>query len=183
MSSWWNAAILLTLARLAAIPFVVAAILSGRRIQALAIFCAAAATDLLDGALARRYHLATELGAKLDPVADKLFLSAVFLALAATGTVPWWLVWVVFSRDFVLLAGSLIAMRFLRLRRFPPSLAGKASTFLQITYTFSAMLHHAAPEAGIGLWTAALAWPVAALTVASGLHYLWRGLAQSPIRG
>ena len=92
----------------------------------------AALTDILDGAVARRFRLATPAGAWLDPVADKCLLSGVFLALAAAGTVPWWLVGIVFGRDFYILAGAATVMLLTPVRKFPPSIWGKVSTLVQI---------------------------------------------------
>jgi len=105
MPRWINAANLLTILRLVLVPFVVSAILDGRHFLALALFAGAAVTDLLDGAVARRFRLATPVGAWLDPVVDKCLLSGVFLALACAGTVPWWLVFLIFGRDLYILAG------------------------------------------------------------------------------
>src|SRR6202171_5631765 len=79
---WLNIANLLTLARLAAVPFAVRAILTNQHGRALAIVLAAALTDTVDGALARRFGMATSVGAYLDPIVDKLFLSAVYICLA-----------------------------------------------------------------------------------------------------
>src|SRR5690242_12461804 len=103
MRSWLNLPTFFTLLRLALVPFVLEAILFGRHFLALALFAAAAVTDILDGFAARRLHLATEAGAYLDPVADKCLLSGVFLALAAAAIVPWWFVGVIFARDLYLL--------------------------------------------------------------------------------
>ena len=82
-----NAANLLTILRLALVPFVIVAILDGHHFLALALFTGAGITDILDGAVARRFHLATTAGAWLDPLADKCLLSGAFLALAGAGEV------------------------------------------------------------------------------------------------
>lgn len=180
MPSWINLANLFTLIRLSAIPFLVSAILQGRSLPALWIFMGAAATDSIDGTLARHFGMATRVGAYLDPIADKLFLISLYLSLAAIGDVPWWLVVVIFARDFVLLLSCAIALFFTRLRRFPPSLWGKASTFLQIVYVFTVLARNAITgpsnvETALVQSAAALIWPVAALAVFSGVHYIWRG--------
>jgi len=120
MTRWINAANLLTLLRLVLVPFVILAILEGHHTLALALFAGAALTDVLDGAVARRFGLATPAGAWLDPVADKCLLSGVFLALAGAGTVPWWLVAIIFGRDFYLLAGAATVMLLTPIRKFPP---------------------------------------------------------------
>jgi cardiolipin synthase len=150
-------------------------ILSGRPGATLVIFSAAALSDALDGVVARRLGLQSEFGAKLDPIADKVFLSAAFLSLGATGAVPAWLVIVVFCRDLALLAGAAAAMRFLRIERFPPSIWGKGSTLLQVLYVLVVLL-------GGATLGAALAPVVALVTIASGIHYFWRGWTESTPR-
>ena len=169
MTRWLNAANLLTLLRLVLVPFVILAILDGRHILALALFAGAALTDVLDGAVARRFHLATPAGAWLDPVADKCLLSGVFLALAAAGTAPWWLVGIIFGRDFYMLAGAATVMSLTPVRKFPPSIWGKVSTFVQIVTAVAWM------SGNVGAARAML-WPCAALTIWSGIHYTWRTL-------
>jgi len=142
----------------------------------LAIVLIAGLTDIIDGTLARRFGMATSIGAYLDPITDKIFLSAVYIALAMISSVPWWLVIEIFLRDFLILAGSGAAILFLRMRHFPPSVWGKASTFLQIFCALVIMIGNAAPGSVASRWGGALIWPVAVLTAFSGLHYLWRGL-------
>lgn len=173
---WLNIANLLTLARLAAVPFAVRAILSSHHGKALAIVLAAGLSDTVDGALARRFGMTTSVGAYFDPIVDKVFLSAVYISLAMISSVPWWLVVEIFARDFLILASCGAAILFLRVRRFPPSLWGKASTFLQILCALIVMIGNAAPHSSAARWSGVLIWPVAALTGFSGVHYLWRGL-------
>jgi len=176
MRRWLNLANGFTVLRLALVPFVIGAILDGRSVTALELFGVAAATDALDGAAARRLHQATQAGAYLDPAADKCLLSGVFLALAATHTVPWWFVALVFGRDLYILMAVGMMMAFTRIRKFPPSRWGKASTFGQIA---TATLWMARNLPGVtsldGLATAAL-WVSAGLTLWSGVHYTWRGV-------
>jgi cardiolipin synthase len=164
-----NAANLLTSLRLVLVPFVILAILDGRHPLALALFAGAAFTDVLDGAVARRFGLSTPVGAWLDPIADKCLLSGAFLALAGAGTVPWWLVGIVFGRDFYILAGVAIVMLLTPVRKFPPSIWGKASTFVQVL-TAAAWMSGNMGQAGVMLW------PCAAFTIWSGIHYTWRTL-------
>jgi cardiolipin synthase (CMP-forming) len=162
-----NAANLLTLLRLVLVPFVIFAILDGRHTLALALFAGAALTDLLDGAVARRFRLATPAGAWLDPVADKCLLSGAFLALAGAGMMPWWLVGIVFGRDLYILAGAASVMLLASVRKFPPSIWGKVSTFVQILTVVVSM-------AGYVGAARVMLWPCAAFTIWSGIHYTWR---------
>jgi len=172
---WINVANLFTLARLAAVPFAVHAILIGQHGRALVIVLAAGLSDTVDGAIARRFGMITSVGAYLDPIVDKLFLGAVYISLAMIGSVPWWLVVEIFTRDFLILVFSGLAIVFLHMRRFPPSIWGKASTFLQILCALLIMIGNAFPHTAAARWSGVLIWPVAILTGFSGVHYLWRG--------
>ena len=169
MPRWLNAANLLTFLRFVLVPFVILAILDGRHTLAPALFAVAALTDVLDGAVARRLRLATPAGAWLDPVADKCLISGVFLALAAAGAAPWWLVAIVFGRDFYILAGVAIVMLLTPVRKFPPSIWGKASTFVQVLTVVAWMAGNVGPAR-------VMLWPCAAFTIWSGIHYTWRTL-------
>ena len=164
-----NAANLLTLLRLVLVPFVILAILDGRHTLALALFAGAAFTDVLDGAVARRFHLATQAGAWLDPVADKCLLSGAFLALAGAGAVPWWLVFIIFGRDLYILAGVAIVMWLTPIRKFPPSICGKVCTMIQ-GVTAAAWMAGNVGGARVMLWLCA------GFTIWSGIHYTWRTL-------
>jgi CDP-diacylglycerol--glycerol-3-phosphate 3-phosphatidyltransferase len=93
----------LTLLRIFLVPFLVVVLLTkfdGREIVALAIFLTATATDFFDGWLARRRREITTLGTLLDPIADKLLISAAFISLVELGLVPAWMVVVVVGREF-----------------------------------------------------------------------------------
>lgn len=166
---------LLTLARLALAPFIFWAITTGRHRPALILFLAAAITDTLDGVLARRFGQATASGAYLDPIADKVLLSGVFVSLAASGSVPWALVLIILGRDLLLLLLSGIALLFTAYRQFRPTVWGKASTFVQIACAVAWMTQNAVNSAALHAIAQAFVWPTAALTIWSGLHYSWRG--------
>ena len=163
-----NLANLLTLLRMAATPFVIRAILDGRHLLALVLFAAAASTDYLDGVAARRLSLATRMGAYLDPIADKCLLSGVFLALGLAGLVPWWLVALIFGRDLYILAGVAVLFALTSVRKFPPSVWGKASTFVQIVTAVICLAQKPVFPA--------LLWPCAAFTLWSGIHYTVRSI-------
>jgi cardiolipin synthase len=166
---------LLTMARLLLAPFIFAAVVNGRHALALALFACAALTDGLDGLLARRFGQITPVGAYLDPIADKVLLSGVYLSLALAGSVPWWLVMVIFGRDLFLLASSGIVLLFTGYRQFRPSVWGKASTFAQIVCAIAWMTQNVVNSPPVRALAEALLWPTAALTVWSALHYSWRG--------
>lgn len=165
----------LTVCRLLLVPFVISAILAAHHAVAMALFAVAALTDLLDGAVARRFRLTSRTGAYLDPIADKFLLSGVFLALAAAGLAPWWLVALILGRDLYILLGAASFLWFTRLRKFSPSGWGKASTFVQIVTVVVWMARNMLEVPVLNLLSALVIWPCAALTIWSGVHYTWRG--------
>src|ERR1700761_992650 len=123
---------LLTLARLFIIPFLVLAILDKHHVTAFALFVLAGISDGLDGLFARWLKQQTVLGLYLDPIADKLLLSTLFLVLTHMGRVPQYVMVFVFSRDLgILLIASLLFFTN-TLRNFPPSILGKINTCVQI---------------------------------------------------
>ena len=166
---------LITLVRLAMTPFVIQAILRADYGVALALFIGAGVTDLLDGAAARRLKASSRSGAYLDPVADKLLLSGVYLALVWGGTVPWWFVALLLGRDLFILAGSAILMMVKKFRDFPPSVWGKACTFSQILAASAWMVRNWTPSPAMDAAATALLWISAAVTVWSGIDYAHRG--------
>ena len=175
-ATWLTLPNLFTLARLLLAPVIVYAILNRRAFAALCVFAVAAATDLIDGYLARHFGASTAAGAFLDPIADKLLLTGVYLALALAGSVPWWLVGVIFARDLLILAASAIALLATKLRAFPPSRWGKASTFFQILTAVCFLGRDALKWPLLAPLCAVVIWPTLALTVWSGIHYGWRGV-------
>jgi cardiolipin synthase (CMP-forming) len=161
-----------TLIRLLLTPFIAASILSGSYARAIVLFFLAGVSDAIDGFLARRLHASTAAGAYFDPIADKILLSVIYISLGAAGAIPWWMVGVVFARDILILLMAAYALLFTRYRSFPPSLAGKISTFLQI----SAALVVMGARAGLRLPVQLVLWLMLAGTVLSGFYYAWRGV-------
>lgn len=104
----FNLANALTAIRLVLAPVFLVLYVEGDRLRALAAFAAAAATDLLDGLVARALHQHTRIGALLDPAADKLLAACALVALAATGRLPTWLPVLVISRDLAQVAGAIL---------------------------------------------------------------------------
>src|SRR5271155_6192268 len=130
----------LTLLRLFSIP-VFLGLLGYRHYRAaLWVFGFAAITDSLDGTVARWFDSKTELGAFLDPFADKLLLVSSFVVLTIEGIFPAWLLIVIVIRDVVVVFGYLM-LTFLTAERMPvrPSYFGKACTFLQLACVVGAL--------------------------------------------
>jgi cardiolipin synthase (CMP-forming) len=163
---------LFTFARLVLAPFIVSDILHAHYARAIILLFAAGFTDVIDGYLARHLKSATPAGAYFDPIADKILLSAIYIALGFAGAMPWWMVAVVFGRDALILAMAAYGLLFTRLRKFPPSVWGKVSTFLQIGAALVVM----GARAGIPTPVTLALFLMVLGTVFSGLHYMWRAL-------
>jgi cardiolipin synthase len=176
MARWLNLPNFFTVLRLVLTPVVIVDIVQGRHVAALAWFGIAAFTDILDGAAARRFKVATAAGAYLDPIADKCLLSGVFLALAIGGIVPVWLVGIVFARDILILMGVGTVLLLTSERRFPPSVWGKLSTFVQILTVVTWMGRNAFETPVLDSIASLMIWPCVGFTVWSGLDYTWRGV-------
>lgn len=173
---WLTFPNLFTGLRIVLAPFAVWAIAERQYLPALALFAVAAVTDGLDGWLARRLGCVSRAGAYLDPIADKLLLSAVYLALGFTRLAPWWLVGLVFGRDLLILAVAGVALAAGARRDFPPSLWGKISTLLQIVAATLLLSGAGMPGGFLESAAQVSVWLAAAATIWSGLHYLWRAL-------
>jgi cardiolipin synthase len=165
---------LLTLTRLFLVPVFLAMVSKHRFTYALYVFCAAGLTDSLDGTIARWFDCRTEIGALLDPFADKLLLLSAFVGLTVEDIIPGWLLGVVITRDVVIVFGYLLLI-FSTNERIParPSYLGKAATCFQLAAVIGAL-------AGIGRnWPQlfyGLLYATIAVTALSGMHYAYQGL-------
>ena len=164
----------LTLLRLLFIPFIVITILDEHYGWALGLFVLAGFSDLLDGILARALKQKTALGMLLDPIADKLLLSTLFLVLSLAHEIPWKVTVLVFSRDLcILLTGALVWVT-TSIRDFPPSFFGKANTTAQILAVFFVLLDKVAPTNFVMFGKQVSLWATVVLTVLSAVHYVFR---------
>ncbi len=166
----WNVANVLTLARIVLVPVFVAFLLAGGtawRLAALATFCVASLTDLLDGRLARSRGLVTDFGKIADPVADKALTGAALICLSALGELPWWVTGVIMFREI-----GVTALRFWVIRRgvIAASRGGKAKTLLQMIAICLYILPSSLSPPGIirGLLMAA----AVVVTVVTGIDYV-----------
>ena len=183
--SWFNIPNLLSVVRAALTPLAVSTILRYDYEQALGVFVVAGITDALDGHLARKYDWRTSAGAWLDPIADKVLLVAVYVALGIVSGVPRWLAAMVVGRDVLILLASAAIMLASGRRRFPPSVWGKISTTLQMATAVAVIAAGVVSPSQFQRLVAALVWTTAAATAWSGLHYGWLGLRmlRDPIDG
>ena len=164
---------LLTLARICLAPFLVAAIVEDRYLLGFLLFVAAGLTDAFDGALARILKQRTMFGQYLDPVADKLLLSTLFVALTQKGLIPARVTILVFGRDLAILVVAAILYAAAGRREFRPSLFGKANTVAQVTAVAVVLLHQIEAAPWVVMLRSVALEATIALTVASGLHYAW----------
>lgn len=162
----------LTMLRMLVLPFILIAMIYRQHGLALTLFLAAVATDIIDGTIARRFGQKTQLGAYLDPLADKLLLSSAFIAQALIGTIPWWLTILVLSRDVVILATLVVVILATTIRDFPPSSFGKLNTIVQATTVSVVILNNFNPMAWAAAGVEILVWAVAATTLVSSADYI-----------
>ena len=132
-ASMFNIPNILTLARILAVPLFLSLLVEGENNAALTIFLAAGVTDAVDGMIARMWNMRTELGAHMDPLADKLLVVSSFIALGIMGMVPRPLMIVVITRDVVILGGFLLTAAVVgKSMEMKPSISGKLTTFTQL---------------------------------------------------
>jgi cardiolipin synthase len=162
----------LTLLRMIFVPFIVIHLVDGHYLWALVVFVIAGFSDGLDGLLARTLHQQTLLGQYLDPIADKLLLSTMFLVLSILHKIPWKFTVLVFSRDISILAASAVLFAIAGLRDFRPSIFGKANTFSQIAAVFFVLLHEVRPVAWIWIAEKTFLRATFIFTIVSALHYV-----------
>jgi cardiolipin synthase len=165
---------LLTMLRLLFIPFTVIAMLDNHYGWALAIFIFAGISDGLDGLLARLLKQKTVLGLYLDPIADKLLLSTMFLVLATMHKIRWSVTVLVFSRDIIIVIICTLLYVTGVMRIFKPSWWGKANTVAQIVTVPLVLLREIYKEPWIGTAKQVGIWATVILTIFSGVHYLLR---------
>jgi cardiolipin synthase (CMP-forming) len=164
---------LLTIGRICLAPFLVSAVLEGKFLLGFVLFVAAGATDALDGALARVLQQRTVLGQYLDPVADKLLLSTLFLVLTHMNLIPVRVTALVFGRDLGILVVAAILYAAVGRREFKPSVFSKANTLAQVI-AVAAVLLYQSDRATWVIWLRTIALDATVvLTIASGLHYAW----------
>jgi len=125
---------LISLARLLMAPLAVNMILSQRFVAAFAIFLVAGVSDGIDGYLAKRFRLTSELGAHLDPLADKVLLDAIYVTLAAISQLPTWLAILIVSRDLLILGAVAVSWRLGKPIAIRPALLSKVNTAVQIAF-------------------------------------------------
>jgi cardiolipin synthase len=173
----------LTILRVIAIPGFIVALVYEYTGVALAIFLGCGLTDGLDGFIARTFHQRTEIGAFLDPLADKLLLISSFITLAVLELpykIPFWLIVTAISRDIIISVGVTALFMLGKKLQIAPTWLGKFTTFCQVTliivvlfYNYTATRY---PELFLPQIISPLCWITFAISVASGLGYVYQGI-------
>ncbi len=172
---------LITLARLFSVPLAIWLVLSNAMMAAFWLFVAAGLSDAVDGYIAKHLNQRSELGALLDPIADKTLLVSLCITLGLSGRLPTWLVILVVFRDVLIVGGYLLAMAVSQPIRTRPLVISKINTALQI-----ALVAVVLGRLGLGVddhhLTDVLIYAVGLTTVLSGAGYVvrwWRGVADA----
>lgn len=125
---------LITLARILAVPVVVWAIAANQMLLAFVLFLAAGLSDAVDGFLAKRFDMKSEIGAYLDPLADKVLIVSIYVTLGISGAVPRWLVILVVSRDLMIVGAVMLSWLVGHPVSVRPLLVSKLNTVAQILF-------------------------------------------------
>jgi cardiolipin synthase len=162
----------LTLLRMIFLPFIIINLLNRHYHWALLLFVLAGLSDGLDGLLARTLKQQTVLGQYLDPIADKLLMSTMFLILSILHKIPWKYTVVVFSRDISILAVGAVLYAIAGLRDFRPSIFGKANTLAQVCAVFFVLLWEVERLRWVWITRVVFLRAVFFFTIISALHYV-----------
>ena len=162
---------LISVLRLLLVPVIVTLIISGDDLAAFWVFVLAGLSDAADGIIARRFGLFSELGAYLDPIADKALLVTIYLSLGLTGALPAWLVILVISRDILIVGAVILSWVMGKTLEMHPLMVSKINTTAQITLA-AMVLAEAGLELSIGGVRPVLVYVVAGFTAISTAAYL-----------
>lgn len=171
-SQFWTAPNQLTLLRLIFIPFVIICVLDANWRWALVLIIAAGLSDGLDGLLARVLNQRTMLGQYLDPIADKMLLSSLFLVLSFVKKIPWKYTVAVFGRDALIVATCVVLYAAVGFRDFRPSIFGKINTVCQIAAVFFVILGQVVQVEWVGSLQKFFLYATFVFTTISGVHYV-----------
>ncbi|MFN0116753.1 MAG: CDP-alcohol phosphatidyltransferase family protein [Elusimicrobiota bacterium] len=157
----------ITILRILLIPFIVIGLLKGHPIRILPLIGFSMLTDFIDGVVARKRGERTKLGAFLDPMADKLFLSALFITLVFLGKMEVWVFVMAFSRDLLIVLGWLIIFILTGSSEIEPRILGKIATAVQMTSAILFLFDITDPARSVLLWSMVIT------TAASTIDYLF----------
>jgi cardiolipin synthase (CMP-forming) len=176
----WTYANQLTLLRMVFVPCFVLLLIYGHPKSATVIFLLAGLTDGLDGLLARKLQQKTMLGSYLDPMADKLLLTAAFITLTVPAMplplhIPVWLTVLTITRDVLIAVSALVIHLQTGHTKFPPSVLGKCTTAVQLLIVGVCLLGNFEERIASAVFPY-VKYATLAFTLASGLHYAYRSI-------
>ncbi len=161
----------ISLIRICLVPLVVWLIVTNHMQFAFYIFALAGLSDAVDGFIAKRFGMKTELGAYLDPIADKLLLVSIYVTLGVLGEIPSWLVILIVSRDILIILGFLLSWMMNHPLKVDPALISKINTFIQIVLA-AVVLGDMGFDLGLANLRNGLIFMTGALTLLSASAYL-----------
>lgn len=162
---------LITLMRLFLVPVIIWLIGDGEYLAAFWVFVVAGVSDAVDGFIAKRFDVVSELGSYLDPIADKALLVSIYITLATVGQLPFWLVVAVVSRDVLIIGAVLLSWMMERPVAMQPLYISKTNTVAQIMLA-SVVLGALGFGLELGILRSVLVVATAVLTVLSAIAYL-----------
>ncbi len=165
---------ILSLLRILMVPVIVVLLRNSDYQTALIVFFAAGVSDGLDGYIAKRFQLQSELGAMLDPIADKLLIISTYTMLSLGGFVPFWLLMIVIFRDLIIVGGYWMLVALGDEPSVKPMLVSKLNTLLQIVLVVVVLIALAG-WLNVAWMIDGLVYGVAATSLISGVLYVWQG--------
>ena len=163
---------IITMFRIATVPVLIILLHGHEYGWAFLVFLISGISDGLDGFIAKRFNMGSELGAILDPLADKALIFSSYLMLMILGDLPFWLFLTVIFRDVLILVGSLLYVAFNGQVKMAPSYLSKLNTFTQILLVVDILA-----QKTFGLeyatFTEYLIYATFITTIISGVHYVW----------
>lgn len=160
----------LSLLRVLSVPVFIGLMVENQTHWALWLFAGAGLTDALDGFVAKRFDMETELGKYLDPLADKVLLMSGFITLTAVGLLPLWLTLMVVTRDTIIVVGALLYQMMTGALHIQPSWSSKLNTVAQMFLLLLVLFHHT--HGVLSVLLTPMIWLTALTTLVSGGGYV-----------
>jgi cardiolipin synthase len=162
---------LISLGRLVLVPTILWMIIDGHFVGAFIVFVVAGVSDAVDGFIARSFNLRSRLGAYLDPIADKMLLVSIYLALVILGQIPVWLATIVICRDLFIVGGVILSAVLDRPIEVRPLAISKVNTTAQIVFAAAVLADLAFAGVHLQGFRDVMVWVVGVLTVGSAFAY------------
>lgn len=164
----------LTVGRMIAVPFFIAAYMMGYYPVALVLFCLASATDALDGSIARKRGLVTNFGKIMDPLADKILVYSALCLFIESGLIKSWMLIIILAREFIVAGMRTVAAS--EGKVLAAGMSGKIKTVLQMVAVILYLFGLSVPsiETTVIMIANVIFWAALAMTIYSGAEYVWK---------